>query len=146
MRQPVIVAGDVTDGVWCPPCQAPLRIRVPLHIGGAGRPAVTYLDFCASCGTGYMPARPAVAEAVRAPGSWRPRPVLAALWGAHRWSSKRAGRAPRACAYRACERPGWHDCAFLAPADLGRVRYVFCGRRHRAAWARQQVRGGGHAA
>lgn len=132
MSLPVIVAGDVQDGVWCPPCNAATRIRVPLHNRGRHGPVIANLEVCVSCGMSFLPSVPVVT--VTRPGWQRPRPVLAFEWWLHRRASARAGRPAVACAVQACRKPGWWDCCWYEAVDDGRVRWMFCGGKHRRAW------------
>lgn len=135
---PVITAGDVEYGVWCGNCREPSRIRVHLHLSPSPHPAA-FLEFCVPCGTGWMPAR-TLAEVIPAPRVRRP-PLAAVLWWFHVRASRRAGRQPLACAFRECQRPGWHNCVAYLPVDFGRYRLVFCSRRHRHAWTMDRIRG-----
>ncbi len=138
-----IVAGDLVDGVWCPDCNAPVRIRIPLHHGHTDGPPAAHLEVCVSCGHHYIPAIPVV-EVIPQGSSWhRPRPVLAWLWWLHRRQSARDGRHPAACAYGECKRPGWVSCCWFESVEFGTVRWVFCGRRHRARWLTTKMTGTG---
>lgn len=128
---PQIEAGETEHGVWCVPCNAPLAVRVPLRQGDDVDP-VAYLTVCAECGTRSMPSKPRV-QLERAP--WRlPRPWLALLWRLHRRDCQRRGHPAVACALGNCQQPGWHDCAWYEAVDDGRIRWMFCGARHRREW------------
>jgi hypothetical protein len=129
---PQISAGETEPGVWCVPCNAPVAVRVPLRYGPEGSPAIGWLTVCASCGTRHMPSVP-VAVLTR-PRWRRPRPWLAFLWHLHRRDSARRGRAGVACAMPGCQRPGWWDCSWYQAVDDGRLRWCFCGTRHRTEW------------
>jgi hypothetical protein len=128
---PQLTAGDTEHGVWCVPCSAPVAVRVPLRYGDSVA-QVSYLTVCASCGTRQIPAVP-VATLTR-PRWRRPRPWVAVLWWLHRRDSARRGRTGVACAIRGCDRPGWWDCAWYEAVDDGRIRWMFCGHRHRREW------------
>jgi hypothetical protein len=127
-----VTAGDTVAGVWCVPCNAPVAVRVPLRHGDDGTPPTAWLTVCAMCGTRHMPSVPAVTIA-QAPRR-RPRPWLAVQWRAHRRDCARRGTRPVACALGDCPRPGWADCAWYEAVDDGRIRWMFCGRKHRREW------------
>lgn len=130
-NKPQLTAGDTEHGAWCVPCGAPVAVRVPLRHGDSIT-VVAYLTVCASCGTRHIPAVPVVT--LSRPRWQRPRPWLAFLWLLHRRDSARRGRAGVACAMPGCERPGWWDCAWYEAVDDGRIRWMFCGHRHRSEW------------
>lgn len=142
MGRPVIVTGETVHGVWCPPCNAPVRVRVPLHFGSIAAPVAAHLEVCASCGHRYIPALPVV-ELVPQRYPWwrRARPVTGLLWAVNRRLAARDGRQAQACAYEACRRPGWWTCCWFAQVEFGTVRWVFCGRRHRAKWIANRMGG-----
>ena len=144
MPVPVIVAGEPRHGVWCPACNEPVRVRVPLHIGHLQAPVAAYLEVCALCGHSYIPALPVVALVPQTHPWWhrRPRPVLAAAWRVHRRLAARDHRPAAGCALGACPRPGWHACCWFQRTDDGVIRWVFCGRRHRRQWLREQTGSG----
>lgn len=138
MSRAVIVAGDLVDGVWCPSCNAPVRIRIPLHLGDTSYPPAAHLEVCGSCGLAYMPARPVV-EIVPARWHW-PRLIIAAAWWWHRRRSARYGIPAVGCAKPGCPRPGWYECMWFETVDDGRIRWMFCSARHRRQWlARQSI-------
>src|SRR5215469_12225859 len=115
--RPKLVIGRVTDGVWCPNCNAHVRIRIPIHNRGRHYAPLADVEVCASCGHHYMPTRAAVATITRRSRSWRPRPVHALLWWIHETSSRRHGRMPVECGYRDCQRPGWWECGWIEQVD-----------------------------
>lgn len=72
-----IVAGEKATGVWCVPCNAPVAVRVPLHIGDVGQPSAAELTVCASSGTRFIPVTPQVTLTAAPRPRWRrPRPWL----------------------------------------------------------------------
>jgi hypothetical protein len=123
------------------PCNAPVAVRVPLHIGDLGQPAAAELTVCASCRNRFIPVTPQVTRTPVRP-SRRPRPWLAWTWWRYRRECTRLGLPVRECAMDGCPRPGWHECAWYQAVDLGRIRWVFCGRRHRRQWLEANVTGG----
>jgi len=131
-NRPPLTAGESQPGAWCVPCNAPVAVRVPLRYGpDSSAAAQTWLTVCASCGQRRMPSAPVVT--LNRP-RWRPRPFLALAWRAHRRDCARRGVTPAGCAYGACPRPGWWDCAWYEAVEDGRIRWMFCGARHRARW------------
>ncbi len=88
MTRPRLVIGHVTEGVWCPGCNAPIRIRIPIHNRGRHTQVLADVEECASCGHHYMPTRPAVATLTRHRPTLRLNPVAAVLW----WLHSRTGR------------------------------------------------------
>ena len=124
VTRPVLVTGRLTEGVWCPACNAP----VPAN-----------LDVCVSCGHHYMPSKTAVVTLDRKPRT-RPRPLRSITWRIHLRNSQQAGRPAAPCAYGYCQRPGWWECCWIEQVDLGSVRWVFCGGRHRRFWLAEGVR------
>jgi hypothetical protein len=128
-----IVAGDTLTGVWCVPCNAPVAVRVPLHLGDLGRPVAAELTVCASCGTRFIPVTPQVTlnELSR---RHRFRPLLAVSWWRYRRECASRDLTPTGCAVADCPRPGWHDCCWWETVEFGRIRWVFCGRSHRKQW------------
>ena len=138
-QQP-IVAGETATAVWCVPCNAPVAVRVPLHLGDLGQPEAAQLTVCASCGNRFIPVTPQVRIEQAAP-RWRgwPRPILAFTWWRYRRECARRGLTPTGCRVTSCPRPGWHDCCWFEAVDLGRIRYVFCGTRHRRRWLEQHT-------
>lgn len=129
----VITAGETQTDVWCAPCNAPVAVRVPLHLGSPEYAPAAYLTVCASCGTRYMPSVPVV-TLTRASRWRRPRPVLALLWWAHRRDCRRRDVTSTGCALGDCPRPGWWDCAWYEAVDEGRIRWLFCTGKHRDEW------------
>lgn len=128
-----LTAGETVPGAWCVPCNSGTAVRVPLHPGpDTGQPPIAHLTVCASCGTRYMPAAPVVTLG-EARWHW-PRPWTAVLWRIHRRDSARRGTLPSSCAYRDCRKPGWFDCAWYQAVDDGRIRWMFCGIKHRRQW------------
>jgi hypothetical protein len=133
MRQSlVIVAGDTEGGVWCVPCNAPVAVRVPLHIGDLGSPPAALITVCAACGNRSIPHIPSVT--ITPPPRRMPRPWLAIQWRAQRRDCARRGVTLQACAMPGCPRPGWWDCAWFQAVDDGRIRWLFCGAKHRREW------------
>ena len=135
MAKPQVVAGETVTGVWCVPCNAPVAVRVPLYLGDLGPAPAAEITVCASCGNRFIPSAP-VAMLTR-PARRRPRPWLAFTWWRYRRECGRLGLAVRGCAVETCPRPGWHECAWFEAVELGRIRWVFCGRRHRQKWFEQ---------
>jgi hypothetical protein len=134
MTRQVIVAGGLVDGVWCPNCAAPVRIRIPLHLGSRHRPPAAHLEVCMSCGHHYILVTPQVdVTEVSKKRQW-PRPWPAFQWWLNRRDSIRAGRPSVGCAIPDCCKPGWWDCAWYEQTDGGRIRWLFCGRAHRKSW------------
>jgi hypothetical protein len=134
----VIVAGETATGVWCVPCNASVAVRVDLHSGDTASLPAAQLTVCASCGTRFIPATPQVTiTATPQPRRRRPRPWLAFTWWRYHRECTRRGLSPTGCAVTSCPRPGWHDCAWYQPVDGGRIRWVFCGRKHRRQWLTQ---------
>jgi hypothetical protein len=124
------------------PCNAHVAVRVALHIGDTSQPAAALLTVCASCGNRFIPVTPQVTiEQTTAPRrrGW-PRPLLAFTWWRYRRECRRRGLHPTGCAVTECPRPGWHDCAWFEAVDDGRIRWVFCGSRHRKQWLTQPLR------
>jgi hypothetical protein len=127
-----IVAGQTDTNVWCRPCNAHTAVRVALHLGGIGPHPAAYLTVCASCGTRFIPQAPQVT--VTRPPRRRPRPLLALSWWRYRRECARRRLAVTGCALDGCPKPGWHDCCWYEPDEYGRIRWVFCGRKHRRRW------------
>ena len=122
MSRQVTVAGDLVDGVWCPNCAAPVRIRIPLHLASRHRPPVAQLEVCMSCGHRYIPVTPHVhVTEVSKERQW-PRPWLAVLWWINRRDSVGARRPSVGCAVAECREPGWWDCAWFEATDYGTIR------------------------
>jgi hypothetical protein len=134
MTPPRLVLGRVTEGVWCPTCNAPVRIRIPVHNRGRHYPPLADIEVCASCGHHYMPISAAVATITRRSWQFRIRPWDALLWWIHETSLWRHGRQPVECGYGDCHRPGWWDCAWIEQVDFGNLRHGFCSGKHRRQW------------
>lgn len=133
MRRPTLVAGEPELYCWCPVCQMPTRLRVPLHLGDTSTPAAAVLEICPGCGTGHN--RPSVTVA-DTPRERRPYgPLIALARTVHRWACERRGRRALGCAHRDCHWPGLWRNQFEMTGDDGTWRYVFCTSRHRRAWA-----------
>lgn len=130
-RTPTIVAGEPDLHAWCPVCQLPTRVRVPLHLGHTGGQPTAVLEICPGCGTGHD--RPSIA--VTEPPRERRRPLVAAVHAAHQWACRRRGRPSLGCAHRDCPWPGLYRKQHAIPGEDGTWRLFFCSKRHRRAWA-----------
>lgn len=132
MRAPrEIVAGDPELHCWCPVCQLPSRVRVPLHIDSVGTTPAAVLEICPGCGTGHDRPSAAVTQLPRQ----RINPLVAAAHTASRWIHRRQGRPALGCAHRNCPWPGRYRHQHEMTGDEGRWRYLFCTNRHRRLWA-----------
>lgn len=131
-----VVAGEPDLNCWCPVCQLPIRLRVPLHLDDTSGTSVGVLEICPGCGTGHDRPSTTVSPApARQRRAIPRRPLLATVRAVHRWACRRSGRIPRLCAHGDCQRPGLYRHEHAIEADEGTWRYVFCTRRHRRAWA-----------
>lgn len=126
-----IVAGEPELHRWCPVCQLPSRVCVPLHLDAVGAEPAAVLEICPGCGTGHD--RPSVT--VTASPRGRPRPLVAVAHAVNRRLAQRAGRQPLGCAHAACPWPGRYRLLHEMPDDDGTWRYLFCTKRHRTRWA-----------
>jgi len=122
----------VEDHAWCPVCQAPWRVRVPLLLGG--KPVGT-VEACPGCGSNHAQPSVTVTPAPRQPLRLPRHPLAAAASALHRWRCSKDGLTSPGCAYESCRWPGRWGCTYEVSADDGVYRYLFCGPRHRAAWA-----------
>lgn len=137
MRHAALHAGDVAYDAWCARCMAQTVIRIPLHAGSPAGPLAATVEVCAECGNYRIPRQPVVT--VEPGPRWQfPRLILAARWRLARRAAELAGREAKACAYGACARPGHWDCGWYEAVDGGRIRWVFCGARHRRRWLRER--------
>lgn len=131
LRAPQILAGEPQLHCWCPVCQLPSRVRVPLHIGSLGTPPASVLEICPGCGTGHD--RPSVnITAPDAPRGWHPLTALA--HALHAWACRRRGLAAIGCAHRDCRWPGLYRHQHQMTGEDGTWRFLFCTRRHKRAW------------
>lgn len=133
-RPPQIVAGEPELHTWCPTCQMPTRVRVPLHHVSLGTSPDAVLEICPGCGTGHD--RPAL-TIVPTPRATMGNPLVAAAHTLHARLCRRHGRRALGCAYRDCRWPGLYRNQHQMPGDEGVWRFLFCTRRHRRAWARE---------
>lgn len=130
--KPAIIAGGITLHAWCNPCQAPTRIRIPLHLGSTASPAVNVLEVCPGCGTGHDRPNVEVTPAREAPRGHLIARLARAL---HARSCRRKGRLALGCAYGDCQWPGLWRLEHAMDGDEGTWRYLFCTKRHRRSWA-----------
>ena len=140
-RRTRLAAGAVVTGRWCPRCDAPLRVAVPVHAGTPGGALLATIEVCAGCGEGHIPAVPVVTISAPSRREARLRVWLRIQWWLHGREAARAGHPVTGCAVPECRRPGWWDCAWYESVDGGRVRWVFCGRRHRSQWLAAHIEG-----
>lgn len=131
MRAREIVAGDPELHCWCPVCQLPSRVRVPLHLDAVGSSPVAVLEICPGCGTGHD--RPSVTT-TPLPRE-RTKALVSAAHALNRWLQRRRGRPGIGCAHRDCPWPGQYRHQHEMHGDEGRWRYLFCTARHRRQWA-----------
>jgi hypothetical protein len=120
MAKPQVVAGETVTGVWCVPCNAPVAVRVPLHLGDLTQAAAAEITVCASCVNRFIPSTPQVTVSRLA--RRRPRLWLAFTLWRYRHQCGRLSLAVRGCAIEECPRPGWHECACYEAVELGRIR------------------------
>lgn len=131
MRSPAIIAGDPELHCWCPVCQLPSRLRIPLHLGAVSTTPAAVVEICPGCGTGHD--RPSVTTT--ALPRERINPIVAAAHTLSRWIHRRRGLPAVGCAHRDCPWPGRYSLAHEMVGDEGLWRYLFCTKRHRRAWA-----------
>lgn len=130
-RAPRVVAGEPELHRWCPTCQLPSRVSVPLHLDHVGAPVVGTLEICPGCGTGHD--RPSITVTEQRGPRRRPLPAVAHT--IHGRLCRRRGLRPVACAHRDCPWPGLYRHQHQMVGDEGTWRYLFCTRRHLRAWA-----------
>lgn len=134
MRQSArVTAGEPELHCWCPTCQLPTRVRVPLHIGSPSGPPAGLLEICPGCGTGHD--RPSV-TAADAPRERR-RPLVQLAHAVHGRACRRRARPATGCAHDTCPWPGLHRNQHTMAGDDGTWTFLFCTRRHMRAWADQ---------
>lgn len=126
-----IVAGEPELHCWCPVCQIPSRVRVPLYLDTTGTDPVAVLEICPGCGTGHD--RPSVS--VSPTPRPRPRPLVALAHAVHARLCRRRGLRALGCAHRDCPWPGQYRHKHQLLGDEGTWSYLFCTKRHRTAWA-----------
>jgi hypothetical protein len=133
-RAPRIVAGEPELHRWCPVCQLPSRVSVPLHLDHLGAPPAGVLEICPGCGTGHD--RPSIATAIAdQPGPHR-RLLPAVAHAIHARLCRRRGQRAVGCAHRDCPWPGLYRNQRQMVGEDGTWRFLFCTRRHLRAWAR----------
>lgn len=131
MRVREIVAGDPQLHCWCPVCQLPSRVRVPLHLHTVDSAPAAVLEICPGCGTGHDRPSVAISPLPREPV----RPLVAAAHALSRWIHKRRGLPALGCAHGDCPWPGRYRRQHEMPGEDGLWRYLFCTARHRRQWA-----------
>lgn len=122
-KPPVIVLGETTAHTWCATCQAPTRLRIPLHSGSASGPLLAVVEACLGCGASH--AEPMVSVE---PAPKRRLPSLPRLPQRDETS---------VCAYQQCRMPARDKHSAAVDGDDGRWLFRFCTARHRAAWAQE---------
>jgi hypothetical protein len=131
-RRPVIiVAGDTALSSWCATCQAPIRIRIPLHDGSIAGPFLGTIEVCPGCGANHATPNITVTPARR---GQLLHPVAAAANAVNRADCEARGLPATECAYGDCRMPGLWDCTYKLRQDEGTITYLFHADSHRQAW------------
>jgi hypothetical protein len=136
---PVITAGEAIRHTWCPICQEPWRVRIPLLVNGEPCGGI---EVCPGCGSVHdkpgvyitPPAPDTPGAPLTAPGATTPLlPRLACTLHSRR--CRRKGLRSPGCALGDCPWPGLWRHAVPFDEDDGVTTYLFCRKRHKRAWA-----------